>query len=70
MNGHVVLLGDSILDNGAYTEGGPDVVTHLRGMLPTGCRATLLAVDGSLVEDLDGQQSDIPPDTTHLVVAP
>ena len=27
---HVVLLGDSILDNGAYTSGGPDVVTQLR----------------------------------------
>ena len=69
MNGHVVLLGDSILDNGAYTEGGPDVVTHLRGMLPAGWRATLLAVDGSLVGDLDGQLSDLPSDTTRVIVA-
>ena len=28
---HVVLLGDSIFDNGAYTQGGPDVITQLRG---------------------------------------
>jgi hypothetical protein len=69
MNGHVAVLGDSILDNGPYTEGGPDVVTHVRGMLPAGWRATLLALDGSLIADLDGQLSDLPPDTTHLVVS-
>ncbi len=69
MTGHIALLGDSILDNGAYTEGGPDVVTHLRGLLPAEWRATLLALDGSLVGDLDGQLSDLPPDATHLVVS-
>jgi hypothetical protein len=69
MNGHVVLLGDSILDNGAYISGGPDVLTHLRGMLPAGWRATLLALDGSLIADLDGQLSDLPADTTHVVVS-
>jgi hypothetical protein len=69
MNGHIALLGDSILDNGAYTSGGPDVVTHLRGMLPAGWRATLLAVDGSLIGDLEGQLSGLPPDTTHIVVS-
>jgi hypothetical protein len=35
MNGHVALLGDSILDNIAYTSGGPDVVTQLQSMLPS-----------------------------------
>ncbi len=69
MNGHLALLGDSILDNAAYTSGGPDVITHLRGILPAGWRATLLALDGSVVEDLDGQLSEVPPDTTHVVVS-
>lgn len=69
MKGHLVLLGDSILDNGAYTSGGPDVVTHLRGLLPAGWRATLLALDGSLVGDLDGQLSELPADTSHAVVS-
>ncbi|HVS07661.1 MAG TPA: SGNH/GDSL hydrolase family protein [Candidatus Dormibacteraeota bacterium] len=69
MNGHIALLGDSILDNGAYTEGGPDVVTHLRAMLPAAWRATLLALDGSLIGDLEDQLSDVPPDTTHVVVS-
>jgi hypothetical protein len=69
MKGHVALLGDSILDNGAYTEGGPDVATHVRRMLPAGWQATLLALDGSLIGDLDGQLSDLPSDTTHVVVS-
>lgn len=69
MNGHLAMLGDSIFDNGAYTEGGPDVVTHVRRMLPAGWQATLLALDGSLIGDLDGQLSDLPSNTTHVVVS-
>jgi hypothetical protein len=33
---HIVLLGDSIFDNDAYTNGKPDVVTHLRRALAPG----------------------------------
>ena len=33
---HVVLLGDSIFDDASYTQGLPDVVTHLRTVLPQG----------------------------------
>jgi len=69
MNGHIALLGDSILDNGAYTDGGADVVTHIRTMLPDGWRAALLALDGSLIGDLEGQLSDLPADTTHIVIS-
>jgi hypothetical protein len=46
--GHIVLLGDSIFDNGAYVSGGPDVVAQLRSRLPQGWEATLLAVDGAV----------------------
>ncbi|HEX5817428.1 MAG TPA: SGNH/GDSL hydrolase family protein [Gemmatimonadales bacterium] len=67
--GHVVLLGDSIFDNAAYTEGGPDVVTQLRGLLPRGWSATLAAVDGAVVSSLAGQLARIPADATHLVVS-
>ena len=66
---HVVLLGDSILDNGAYTGGGPDVVTQLRAALPAGWAATLAAVDGSVAAHLPGQVARIPRDATHLVVS-
>ena len=33
---HVVLLGDSIFDNGRYVPGGPSVIEHLRKALPAG----------------------------------
>jgi hypothetical protein len=66
---HVVLLGDSIFDNGAYTAGEPDVVTHLRNQLPGGWCATLCAVDGATTADLAAQLPRIPPNGSHVVVA-
>ena len=66
---HVVLLGDSIFDNGAYTQGGPDVITQLRGVVPAGWRATLGAVDGATTEAFSPQVSEIPADATHIVVS-
>lgn len=66
---HIVLLGDSILDNRAYTEGGPDVVSQVQELLPLGSHATLLAVDGSTTEDIPSQVQHIPSDATHLVLS-
>jgi lysophospholipase L1-like esterase len=66
---HVVLLGDSILDNAAYTQGAPDVLTHLRSFLPKGWRASLAAEDGSTTNDLARQLARVPADATHLVVS-
>jgi hypothetical protein len=48
---HVVLLGNSIFDNASYTKGLPDVVTHLRELLPPDAKASLLAVGGSTTAD-------------------
>src|SRR5438067_2840413 len=67
--GHVALLGDSILDNGAYTLGGPDVTSQLRSLLPRPWRASLLAVDGSMIAGLANQLLRLPPDVSHLVIA-
>jgi hypothetical protein len=69
MSGHVALLGDSVLDNIAYTSGNPDVVTQLQNLLPLGWKASLLAVDGAMVADLAEQLSRLPPDVTHVVVS-
>jgi hypothetical protein len=69
MAGHVVLLGDSIFDNGAYVGGGPDVVRQLRAKLPDGWKAALGAVDGATVADVPRQLSHCPVDCTHLVVS-
>jgi hypothetical protein len=66
---HVVLLGDSIFDNGAYTRGAPDVVTHLRRLLPAGWRATLCAVDGATTRGLASQLKCVPGDASHLAIA-
>jgi lysophospholipase L1-like esterase len=66
---HVVLLGDSIFDNKAYTAGGPDVVTQLQGILPSGWRATLGAIDGATTEDVSRQIAAIPADASHLVLS-
>jgi hypothetical protein len=67
--GHVVLLGDSIFDNGAYVRGAPDVVRQLRAALPDGWRASLLAVDGAVTSDVARQVARIPGDATLLVVS-
>jgi GDSL-like Lipase/Acylhydrolase family len=67
--GHVVLLGDSVLNNGAYVGGGPDVVRQVREVLPEGWRATLLAVDGSVIASLPAQLARLPRDATHLVLS-
>jgi hypothetical protein len=67
--GHVVLLGDSIFDNARYVPGGPSVIEHLRRGLPRDWRATLLAVDGSVVSSVPGQLARVPADATHLVVS-
>lgn len=66
---HVVLLGDSIFENGAYTRGEPDVVTHLRSVLPRGSSATLCAEDGATTGSLARQLTCVGRDATHLVVA-
>jgi hypothetical protein len=65
----VVLLGDSILDNGRYVSGGPDVLAQVRHALPPGWRATLLAVDGDVTSGVARQLRALPPDATHLVVS-
>ena len=66
---HVILIGDSILDNGAYTRGGPDVVSQVRGLLRPEWRVTLLAVDGSTTDHVPGQLTRLPKDATHLVLS-
>ena len=63
---HLVLLGDSILDNCAYTGAEPDVITHLRSILPTGWKATLCAVDGNTTLDLAAQLPRVPREASHL----
>ncbi|WP_461174880.1 SGNH/GDSL hydrolase family protein [Arthrobacter sp. Z1-9] len=66
--GHVVLLGDSIFDNAAYVDGGPDVISQLRQELP-GWTCSLLAIDGDVITGVARQLRGLPRDATHLVVS-
>jgi hypothetical protein len=65
--GHVILVGDSILDNAPYVAAGQDVSSHLRRMLPRAWDVTLRAVDGSTLVNIESQIVALPEDTTHLV---
>jgi lysophospholipase L1-like esterase len=65
----VVLLGDSILDNGAYTGGGPHVAAQVQAALPDGWRCVLAAVDGATTEDVPRQMRDVPEDAAVLVLS-
>jgi len=65
----IVLLGDSIFDNGVYVNGGPDVIEQLNSILPDGWKGTLLAVDGNVTTDVISQIAALPETGTHLVVS-
>ena len=66
---HVVLLGDSIFDNAAYTAGAPAVVDHLRAALAATWKATLLAVDRDTTEMVAVRLRGLPADAEYLVVS-
>jgi hypothetical protein len=66
---HIVLLGDSVFDNAAYVNGGPDVGAQMRATAPPGWRSTVLARDGSVTRDVAAQVGELPADATHLVVS-
>jgi len=60
MTNHLVLLGDSIFDNAAYVRGRPAVVDQVRNSLPQGWRATLIARDGNVINDVHRQLDRLP----------
>jgi hypothetical protein len=66
---HLVLLGDSVFDNARYVPDRPAVIEQVRESLPADWRATLLAVDGHVVEDVAKQLRGLPPDATHLFIS-
>jgi hypothetical protein len=71
MGGHLVLLGDSSIDNASYIPGRrPAVIDQVRNRLPEGWSATLLARDGSIIEDVVRRQLPaIPADASHLALS-
>ncbi len=66
---HLALLGDSIFDNKNYVGGAPAVIDHVRKYLPGGWKASLLAVDGSVANNIPGQVKRLPADVTHVALS-
>jgi lysophospholipase L1-like esterase len=66
---HIVLLGDSVFDNKTYINGGLEVIGQVRRQIPAEWKATLCAVDGSVVENVRKQARDLPGDATHLLIS-
>lgn len=69
MGHHLVLLGDSILDNSFYVPGEPAIIDQVRRLLPERDKVTLLAVDGSTTKDVKKQLTRISDDATQLVLS-
>jgi hypothetical protein len=66
---HVVLIGDSIFDNGPYVEKGESVSEVLSVMLKESAKVTLFAVDGDVTTDVPLQLEPFPDDVTHAFVS-
>ena len=68
---HLVLLGDSIFDNGCYVgKGNPGVIDQLKAKVhPYQWQASLLAVDGNVLSHIANQIKKIPSDATHLFIS-
>jgi lysophospholipase L1-like esterase len=69
IEGHVVLVGDSIFDNAAYVGSGPAVIDQVNSALPSQWKATLLAIDGATTGSISHQLSKLPSDTSHIVIS-
>lgn len=66
---HLVLLGDSIFDNGVYVPNQPCVTDQVRKVLGAGWQVTRLAVDGHKTLDVVSQLERLPKSATHLAIS-
>ncbi|WP_430452751.1 SGNH/GDSL hydrolase family protein [Rhodopirellula europaea] len=69
MTKHITLIGDSIFDNKTYVPDGKSVHEHLMDQLVSPDTASLVAVDGAIVNSVLRQIERIPKETTHLVLS-
>ena len=66
---HLILLGDSTLDNKSYTHGGLAVEDHIEAQLEEEFAVTLLAQDGDVTSGIVRQLKHLPSSATHLVLS-
>jgi len=69
MDDHIVLVGDSIFDNAVYVDKNEAVINHLGQLLSGKVKSTLLAIDGSIANEVPNQLKGIPKDTTHIFIS-
>ena len=69
MTSNIVLVGDSIFDNGAYVPGEPSVTEQLRAIVQSDVDVSMLAVDGDCVPDVEGQVRNLGAQATHIFVS-
>src|SRR5215218_4847963 len=65
----LVLLGDSILDNGPYTRPEPDTTAHLERLLAPQWSVRRLARDGATIGDLRFQLGELPTRPAQAVLS-
>ncbi len=70
---HLLMLGDSVFDNGVYVPGEPDVSAQVKSHLERSFKSSKLtfhARDGAVMSDVKNQQiKNIPEDITHIVLS-
>ena len=66
---HLILLGDSTLDNKSYTRGGLAVEDHIEAQLEEDSAVTLLAEDGDVTSGIVRQLRHLPSSATQLVLS-
>ena len=67
---HIVLLGDSIFDNGSYVDfGEQDVPNQIRSLVGHNYKITNLAVDGHKIRHVKNQLKNLPEDATNIFVS-
>ena len=66
---HLVLLGDSVFDNQSYVAPGQSTTDAIRRRMVPESHVTLLAQDGSTIDEVGRQLLHLPPDATHLIVS-
>lgn len=66
---HLILLGDSIFDNGRYINGSPDVSQQLQSLISAEWQITSLAIDGAITDSVLLQMKLLPADATHIVLS-
>jgi hypothetical protein len=66
---HLVLLGDSVFDNASYVAAGRATIHAFEAHAPAGWRVSLLAQDGSTIDEIGRQLMHLPSGTTHLALS-